>query len=106
MVHLLLHKQKLTKKESEQLIAGGVVAIQTDNPDDFKFLTGEVSKLEVNEMVWAALDACSVDDSMYRNVGMRLVENLAKLAAEKVQQSKTSKPTAGTGPIPIETRSK
>lgn len=96
MAHILLHKQALSKKQIEGLEACGVIAIRTDHPKDFKFLDAEVSKIEVNEMVWAALDACAADESMYRVVGMRLVNNLAQIAAEKIKKLETSKPSVGT----------
>lgn len=85
-MHLLLHKQRLTKKQIEKLEASHVVAIQTEHLEDFKFLDCEVSKIEIDEMVWAALDACQADDGMYRPVATRLLKNLVKLANEKVQK--------------------
>jgi hypothetical protein len=83
MPQILLHKQKLTPEQIEKLTAEGVIAIQTKKPEDFQFLDLRVPQIEMNDMVWALLDAADTKESASGDVRRKLVANLAKLANEK-----------------------
>jgi hypothetical protein len=84
MAQILLHKQALTTEQIAKLEAQGVIAIQTDKPKDFQFLDLRVPQIEMNDMVWACLDALNQDSSQKS----RFVSNLAGLAARKQAQAK------------------
>jgi hypothetical protein len=83
MPQILLHKQPLTPEQITQLEAQGVIAIQTQKPKDFQFLDLRVPQIEINDMVWACLDAANADNTYSAEVRRRLIQNLATLANEK-----------------------
>jgi hypothetical protein len=83
MAEILLHKQTLTPEQLAKLEAQGVIAIQTERPEDFHFLDLQVPQIEMNDMVWALLDAADTKDQSAGDVRRKLVANLAKLANEK-----------------------
>lgn len=82
MPQILLHKQKLTVEQTEQLTAQGVIAIQTERAEDFQFLDLQVPQIELNDMVWACLDALDTDESYSKDSRRKLVSNLATLARD------------------------
>jgi predicted secreted protein len=97
MPQILLHKQKLTPEQIEKLTAEGVIAIQTKKPEDFQFLDLRVPQIEMNDMVWALLDAADTKDQSSGDVRRKLVANLAKLANEKRAKTlATQVPGAGS----------
>jgi hypothetical protein len=98
MTQILLHKQTLSAKQIEKLASEGVIAIQTEKPEDFKFLDLSVPQIEINDMVWALLDAANSDNTYSTDVQRKLIDNLATLATEKRAKSKSEIP--GKGPIP------
>jgi hypothetical protein len=100
MPQILLHKQSLTPEQIAQLTAQGVTAIQTKHPEDFQFLDLQVPRIELNDMVWACLDALDTDESYSRDSRRKLVSNLARLARESRARKEPPKNEAevpGTG---------
>lgn len=89
-VQILLHKQKLTAEQIAQLESSGVIAIRTNKPEDFKFLDLRVPQIEMNDMVWACLDAANCASQAASDLRRKLIENLAQLATEK--RAKTQAP--------------
>ena len=83
MVQILLHKQALTSEQIAKLEAQDVIAIQTEEPKDFHFLDLQVPQIQMNDMVWACLDAANTHNASAAHVRRQLVENLAILATEK-----------------------
>ena len=84
MTQILLHKQESTAEQTQKLDAQGVIAIRTQKPKDFQFLDLRVPQIELNDMVWALLDALNQDSSQKS----RFIANLAKLATEKTLERK------------------
>lgn len=64
-----------------------MIAIHTKRPKDFQFLDLEVPQIEVNDMVWACLDAANTDNTYSTEVRRKLIANLSKLANEKRSKS-------------------
>ncbi len=81
-MNILLHKQKLTPTQIKKLEESGVVAIRTNDPKDFQFLDVRVPQIEMNDMVWACLDAVNAE-SYNATARARLAANLLKIANEK-----------------------
>lgn len=81
MAELLLHKQEIPKDTLDRLAAEGVIAIQTDDPEGFRFLTIEPATISTSDFLWASLDALREAVSGGRGAS-QLVENLARLASE------------------------
>lgn len=96
MPQILLHKQPLTPQQVEQLTGQGVIAIQTERPEDFQFLDLQVPRIELNDMVWACLDALDTDESYSKDSRRKLVSNLAHLARE----SRAKKEHAAENQVP------
>lgn len=88
MAQILLHKQPLTEQQVNDLAAQGVIAIQTDKPKGFQFLDLRVPQIEMNDMVWALLDAANTSKTYASDVRCGIVENLAKLAKAKHEARK------------------
>ena len=80
MVQILLHKQKLTKKQIDQLSSSGVIAIQTDDPAQFKLIDAEPPQFATGDLVWACITSIAETDSTSGNT--RFVKKLAQLAQE------------------------
>jgi len=90
MTQILLHKQKLTELQIAKLEEQGVVAIRTNNPKDFQFLDLRIPQIQVNDMIWACLDAANTDNGYPSEVRRRLVANLATLASEQRSKNKAA----------------
>ena len=85
MTQILLHKKRLPKKMADALFAQGVIAIQTDTPEDFKFLAVDtvISQFTIDDMMWAVLDAAAKDNTFNNVVAGRLLINLKSLAEKQ-----------------------
>jgi hypothetical protein len=97
MAQILLHKQELTPEQIAKLEAEGVIAIRTQKPRDFQFLDLTVPMIELNDMVWALLDAANTEKSGAGDVRRTLVQNLAVLADEKRAARKRESDPAAAG---------
>lgn len=82
MTQILLHKQTLSVEQIAKLATEGVIAIQTDAPEDFKFLGLDVPQIPMDDMVWACLDALNTDESYSKDSRRQFIRNLATLATE------------------------
>jgi hypothetical protein len=97
MPQILLHKQPLTAEQIAKLDAQGVIAIHTQRPEDFQFLDLRVPQIEINDMVWALLDAANTENTYSTEVRRKFVANLATLAEEKrAKNSEIPVPGAGS----------
>lgn len=83
MAQILLHKQPLSEQTTDRLAREGVIAIHTKRPQDFQFLDLSVQQIQLNDMVWAVLDAVNEDAGYRAEVSRKVVRNLALLAREK-----------------------
>ena len=83
MATILLHKQELTSEQIAKLEAEGVIAIRTQRPKDFQFLDLRVPQIEMNDMVWALLDAANEETAEAGRIRRKVISNLATLATEK-----------------------
>jgi hypothetical protein len=92
MAQILLHKQPLTQDQLDKLAAEGVIAIHTQRPKDFQFLDLKVPQIEINDMVWALLDAANTENNYASEVRRKLVENLTKLANENRERGNPKVP--------------
>jgi len=81
MSQILLHKQELTEEQVAKLQSEGVIAIRTDNPEDFHFLDVRVPQIQLDDMVWCCVDALSnAANSGFAR--LKFVENLTAIATE------------------------
>ena len=81
-ITVLLHKQKLGATEKKKLLAGGIVSIQTNDPESFKLINAEVPQFSTGDLVWALLSAIDVNQSYDNETAKSFVKRLAQLATE------------------------
>lgn len=81
MAELLLHKQDLSEETIERLSKQGVITIQTEDPEGFRFLSIEPASIRTDDFVWASLDALQAAGPDGSKGAHRLVKNLSDLAA-------------------------
>lgn len=72
-------KGQLTSVSKHDLRKAGVVVVEVDDPSKCQFVkSGEV--MAANDMLWAALDAVSHDDSYGNKAQKALSRNLLQIA--------------------------
>jgi hypothetical protein len=95
-MQILLHKQRLSKQQLAKLTAEGVVAIRTDDPESFRFLDVRVPQIQMNDMIWACLDAVNEDRWESAPVTKRLAKNLLRIAQN--QRTDAARPSSEIAP--------
>jgi hypothetical protein len=84
---ILLHKERLTPLQIKRLAFQGVVAIQTEHPEDFHILgNGAGSEIAMNDTIWACLDALDGESSKAPVLRRQFVRNMAQIAREERQK--------------------
>lgn len=94
-MEILLHTEKLSQKSVAALERGGVVAVHVKDLNSFKFVSAQVHSLPMDNLLWACLNAAVEDNSMGQKVAVKLVKNLALLAAETRAERQSEGQEAG-----------
>lgn len=94
---ILLHTEAIDVETAARLAEKDIIAIKVESLEGVRFLTGEARSVELNGMLWAALEAIGAEDSYSSTVAKKFVKSLAVLAREAREREKSREEAAARG---------